>query len=107
MTTREADTELTEVTGFYERSRGYGLGWFADAYLFSDAFLQQASYNYLTGDFEAVVRDLADEVDDPRASHLLASAKFQMARQRYRASRTTTRKSSRRSWRSFRRCSRT
>ena len=38
-----------------------------------------------TGDFDAVVRDLADEVDDPRASHLLASAKFQLARQQYRA----------------------
>ena len=73
------------MTGFYERSRSLGLGWFSDAYLFADAFLQQASYNYLTGDFEAVVRDLADEIDDPRASHLLASAKFQLARQRYRA----------------------
>ena len=58
--------------------------WFADAYLFTDAFLQQASYNYLTGNYDAVVRDLSDEIDDPRASHLLASAKFQLARQRYR-----------------------
>lgn len=81
----QADLQLSEVTGFYERSRNLGLGWFSDAYLFADAFLQQASYNYLTGDFEAVVRDLADEIDDPRASHLLASAKFQLARQRYRA----------------------
>lgn len=81
----QADLQLAEVTGFYERSRNLGLGWFSDAYLFADAFLQQASYNYLTGDFEAVVRDLADEIDDPRASHLLASAKFQLARQRYRA----------------------
>ena len=56
----------------------------ADAYLFRDAFLQQASYSYLTGDYETVVRDLADEVDDPRASYLLASAKFQVARQQYR-----------------------
>ena len=81
----QADLQLAEVTGFYERSRNLGLGWFSDAYLFADAFLQQASYNYLTGDFEAVVRDLADDIDDPRASHLLASAKFQLARQRYRA----------------------
>ena len=81
----QADLQLAEVTGFYERSRNLGLGWFSDAYLFADAFLQQASYNYLTGDFEAVVRDLADEVDDPRASHLLANAKFQLARQRYRS----------------------
>ena len=81
----QADAELSEVNGFYERSRGWGLQWFADAYLFRDAFLQQASYNYLTGDHEAVIRDLADEIDDPRASHLLASAKFQLARQRYRA----------------------
>lgn len=81
----QADLQLAEVTGFYERSRNLGLGWFSDAYLFADAFLQQASYNYLTGDFEAIVRDLADEIDDPRASHLLASAKFQLARQRYRA----------------------
>jgi len=39
----------------------------------------------LTGNYEAVARDLADEVDDPRASYLLGSAKFQLARQRYRA----------------------
>ena len=32
-----------------------------------------------------MVRDLANEIDDPRASHLLGSAKFQLARQRYRA----------------------
>ena len=81
----EAAAELDEVNAFYERSRGWGFQWFADSYLFRDAFLQQASYNYLTGDFVAVVRDLADEVDDPRASHLLASAKFQLARQRYHA----------------------
>jgi hypothetical protein len=80
-----AEAELSDVTGFYESSRSWGLQWFADAYLFSDAFLQQASYNYLTGNFEAVVRDLADEIDDPRASHLLANAKFMLARQRYRA----------------------
>ena len=81
----QAQTELDQVMAFYERSRGWGLQWFADAYLFRDAFMQQAAYNYLTGNYEAVVRDLADEVDDPRASHVLASAKFQLARQRYRA----------------------
>ena len=81
----QAEVNLSEVTSFYEDSRGWGLQWAADAYLFRDAFLQQASYNYLTGDYEAVVRDLADEVDDPRASYLLGSAKFQIARQRYRA----------------------
>ena len=47
--------------------------------------MQQAAYNYLTGNYEAVVRDLADEVDNSQASHVLASAKFQLARQRYRA----------------------
>ena len=81
----QAEVDLSAVTTFYQDSRGWGLQWAADAYLFRDAFLQQASYNYLTGDYEAVVRDLADEVDDPRASYLLASAKFQLARQRYRA----------------------
>ena len=81
----QAEVDLAAVTSFYETSRGWGLQWAADAYLFRDAFLQQASYNYLTGNYEAVVRDLADEVDDPRASYLLGSAKFQLARQRYRA----------------------
>lgn len=81
----QAELEIGNVNGFYERSRAWGFQWFADSYLFTDAFLQQASYNYLTGDYAAVVRDLADEIDDPRASHLLGSAKFQMARQRYRA----------------------
>ena len=81
----QAQIALDEVTAFYERSRGWGLEWFADAYLFQDAFMQQAAYNYLTGNYEAVVRDLADEVDNSQASHVLASAKFQLARQRYRA----------------------
>ena len=47
------------------------------------AFLHQAAARYLQGDFEAIVRDLGDEVDDPRAAYLLGSAKFQLARQRY------------------------
>lgn len=81
----EAESELSDVTTFYESSRAWGLQWIADAYLFRDAFLQQASYNYLVGNYDAVVRDLADEVDDPRASFLLGSAKFQLARERYRA----------------------
>ena len=81
----QAESELDQVTNFYQESQGWGLQWVADAYLFRDAFLQQAAYSYLTGDYETVVRDLADEVDDPRASYLLASAKFQLARQQYRA----------------------
>ena len=80
-----AAAQLDEVAAFYEGSRVWGMQWFADSYLFQDAFLQQASYSYLTGDYETVVSDLSDEIDDPRASHLLASAKFMLARARYRA----------------------
>ncbi|MEE2637348.1 MAG: hypothetical protein VYE68_08975 [Acidobacteriota bacterium] len=80
-----AESQLSEVSAFYEGSRAWGMQWFADSYLFQDTFLQQASYSYLTGDFDTVVADLADEIDDPRASHLLASAKFMLARQRYRS----------------------
>lgn len=81
----QAETDLSQVTAFYEESRGWGLQWLAEAYLFRDAFLHQAAARYLQGDYQAVVRDLDDEVDDPRAAYLLASAKFQLARQRYRA----------------------
>ena len=80
----QAETDLSAVTTFYQDARDWGLQWAADAYLFRDAFLQQASYNYLTGNYELVVRDLSDEVDDPRSSYLLGSAKFQIARLRYR-----------------------
>ena len=80
----EAEAELEQVTSFYERSRSWGLQWVADVYLFRDAFLQQASYSYLVADYETVVRELADEVDDARASNLLAGAKFQLARKQYR-----------------------
>jgi hypothetical protein len=80
-----ADTQLAEASAFYEGSRVWGMQWFADSYLFQDAFLQQASFSYLTSDYETVVQDLANEIDDPRASHLLANAKFMLARQRYRA----------------------
>ena len=81
----QAEEKLAETTAFYEGSRAWGLQALADSYLFREAFLHQASYNYLTGDYEAVVSDLADDIDDPRASYLLASAKFQLARIRYRA----------------------
>ena len=81
----QAETKLSEATAFYERSRAWGLQSLADSYLFRDAFLQQASYSYLTGDYETVVDDLVDDIDDPRASYLLASAKFQLARIRYRS----------------------
>jgi hypothetical protein len=57
----------------------------AESYLFQDTVFQRASYSYLTGDYEGVVDDLADQIDDPRASNLLASAKFMLARERYRA----------------------
>ena len=79
-----AEAQLAEVAAFYEGSRVWGMQQLADSYLFQDAFLQQASYSYLTGDYETVVADLSDEIDDPRASHLLASAKFMLARARYR-----------------------
>lgn len=81
----QAGAELEEVTAFYEASRGWGVQWIAEAYLFDDAFLQQAAYRYLRGDYQTVVDNLSDEVDDPRASYLLGSAKFQLAKQRYRA----------------------
>jgi len=80
-----AEAQLAEVAAFYEGSRVWGMQQLADSYLFQDAFLQQASYSYLTGDYETVVADLADEIDDPRASELLAHAKFLLARERYRA----------------------
>ena len=80
-----AQEQLDEVTAFYEGSRVWGMQCFADSFVFQDTFLQQASYSYLTGDYETVVADLSDEIDDPRASHLLASAKFMLARERYRA----------------------
>ena len=82
---KSAEAGLREVTAFYERSRRWGLQWMTDAYLFRDAFMQRAAYNYLVGNYGAVVRDLADKIDDSRASHLLASARFQLARQQYRA----------------------
>ena len=81
----QARVELDAVASFYESSRAWRFQWLADSYLFRDAFLQQAAYDYLTHDYEAVVRELSDEIDDSRASHLLASAKFQLARLRYHA----------------------
>ncbi|MBM41791.1 MAG: hypothetical protein CL483_07705 [Acidobacteria bacterium] len=80
-----AEQQLAEVSAFYEGSRAWGVQQLVDSYLFQDAFLQQASYSYLTGDLQTVVDDLSDEVDDARASHLLANAKFLLARERYRA----------------------
>ena len=80
-----ARAELEEVTAFYDRSRRWGMRWFADSYLFSDSFLHRASFSYLTGDYENVVVDLQDKIDDHRASYLLGVAKFRLAQLRYRA----------------------
>ena len=79
-----AKHNIDEVTSFYDRLRNVGLQWAADSYLFKDAFLHRAAYAYLVGEYDAVVRDLSDRIDDPRASFLLANAKFRLIRQRYR-----------------------
>jgi hypothetical protein len=80
-----AKRNIDGVASFYDRIRSVGLQSIADSYLFENAFLQRAAYAYLAGEYDTVVRDLSDRVDDPRASHLLASAKFRVAQQRYRA----------------------
>ena len=80
-----ARAELDEVTAFYDRSRRWGMQWFADSYLFSDSFLHRAAFSYFTGDYENVVVDLQDKIDDHRASYLLGVAKFRLAQLRYRA----------------------
>jgi hypothetical protein len=76
--------ELDRLTAFYQGSRDWHLEWLADA-LFADAFLQRAAAAYLTGDYDRVVADLRDRVDDPRAAHLLGCARFRIAQRRYRA----------------------
>ena len=80
-----ARAELDEVTAFYERSRRLSMQWFADSYLFADSFLHQAAFSYFTGDYETIVEDLQDKIDDHRASYLLGVAKFRLAQHRYRA----------------------
>jgi hypothetical protein len=80
-----AKRNIDEVASFYDRLRNVGLQWAADSYLFRDAFLHRAAYAYLVGEYDAVVRDLSERIDDPRASLLLANAKFRLAQKRYRA----------------------
>ena len=48
-------------------------------------FLQRAAAAYLSGDYDRVVADLRERVDDPRAAHLLGCARFRLAQRRYRA----------------------
>jgi hypothetical protein len=79
-----AKREIDDVAAFYDRLRAVGLQSIADSYLFANAFLHRAAYAYLVGEHDTVVRDLADRIDDPRASFLLASAKFRLVQQRYR-----------------------
>jgi hypothetical protein len=76
--------ELDRLTRFYQASRSWHLGWLADRF-YADAFLQRAAAAYLAGDYERVVGDLRERVDDPRAAHLLGCARFRLAQRRYRA----------------------
>ena len=76
---------IDEVASLYDRLRSVGLQWAADSYLFKDAFLHRAAYAYLVDEYDTVVRDLSDRIDDPQASFLLANAKFRLAQRRYRA----------------------
>jgi hypothetical protein len=80
-----AKRHIDEVASFYDGMRRLGLQWIADSYLFEHAYLQRAAHAYLAGEYDTVVRDLSDRVDDPRASLLLANAKFRLVQQRYRA----------------------
>lgn len=79
-----AKGELEQVTSFYDVSRAWGFQWFADAYLFRDAYLHRAAAAYLTGDYETVAADLKGRVDDARASHLAGCARFRLAEREYR-----------------------
>jgi hypothetical protein len=76
--------ELDRLTGFYQTARSWHLEWLADP-LFADAFLQRAAAAYVAGDYERVVADLRERVDDPRAVHLLGCARFRIAQRRYRS----------------------
>ena len=80
-----ARAELADVTAFYDRSRRWGMQWFADSYLFRDSFLHQVAFAYFTGDYQTIVADLEGKIDDHRASYLLGVAKFRLAQLRYRA----------------------
>jgi hypothetical protein len=76
--------ELDSLTEFYQTSRSWHVAGLTDA-LFADAFLQRAAAAYLAGDYERVVADLHERVDDPRAAHLLGCARFRIAQRQYRA----------------------
>ncbi len=80
---RIADTEMTkrELIGlhyFYSLSRKWKAQWLADKYLFRDAPFYEVADSYLTRDWDKVMNDLKEKLDDPR-SHPYGNAKFRYA----------------------------
>lgn len=87
------DTEMTkrELIGlhyFYDLSQKWRVQRLADKHLFVDAPFYGPADSYLIGDWDKVMNDLKDRVDDPRA-YPYGNAKFRYAQFKlYRAGKT-------------------
>lgn len=80
----ESKRELDNLHYFYDLSKKWKVQWLADKYLFNDAPFYETADPYLINDWDKVIVDLKDKLDDPR-SYPYANAKVQKAKAQYSA----------------------
>lgn len=89
--TTDAEMEKKELIGlhyFYDLSRRWKVQWLADKYLFRDAPFYEPADSYLIRNWNKVMNDLKEKLDDPKA-YPYGNAKFRYAQLKlYRAGKT-------------------
>lgn len=79
-----AKQELVGLHYFYDLSRKWKVQWLADKYLFKDAPFYESADSYLIRDWERVMNDLKEKLDDPKA-YPYGNAKFRRIKALYQA----------------------
>ena len=85
-----AREELDNLRYFYDLTAKWKVKWLADRFLFRDAYLRDAQYYFLIGDFQRVINDEnLKNSDDYRAAQLVGSAMFRDFKARYENAKTS------------------
>lgn len=89
--TNDSEMSKRELVGlhyFYDLSRKWKVQWLADKYLFRDALFYEVADNYLIRDWDKVMQDLKEKLDDPK-SYPYGNAKFRQIKALYQAKNIT------------------
>jgi hypothetical protein len=84
------EQELAALDYYYGLATKWKMRWFADRYLYQEAYIDKAIYDYLIGDYASVIssEELMNHRDNHLIYQLIASSRFRQAEALYKAAET-------------------